>query len=156
MSEQFLHHPEICTSFQQMRGCRMAQAVRSQAGAAGDCLQHSMHRRPGLSLVESSTPTPEQQGRSGSIDGQGRPAVGEPGVECMRGRQTVRCRTFLVALAHHPNDSSIGVHVVDIETAQLPTRTPVAYNSSTTSRSRSAMGSSSAAPDSAASSARVA
>ena len=98
----------------------MAQAVRTEAGTTGDGVEYLVHRRSGLPLIEPSTSTPQQQCGTGSIRGQFGSAADQPVLDRMRCRRTVRCRAFLVALAEHTDQATLGVHVVDVESAQLP------------------------------------
>ena len=75
VTQQFLDDPQICPSFQQMRGKRMAEGVR--ADRSWD------HSRLGVSLQESPDPLPRQSAATaGHEDGlRARLALHEAGTQ---------------------------------------------------------------------------
>ncbi len=60
MAEEFLHDAQICTTFEEMRGRAVPEAVRSDIGCAIDGGHGLMHDRAGLALVDTSTPDTKQ------------------------------------------------------------------------------------------------
>ena len=121
------------------RWVAMTQTVRAEIRCAVDQGQGLVHDPTDDARVDPPAAFADEQCRPGLRGRQRRPWSRKPGLDRPPGwgadRTCAAC-----PLAEHPDHPPIPIKVVDIEPAQLETRIPAAYNSSSTAMSRTPTG----------------
>ena len=143
VTEDLLHGAQVGAAFEQVGRGGVAQPVRPQVGSARQLGQMLVHQPADRSGIDPPTLRAQDQRGTAAGPGQRGPPLPEPRVQRALGRSAERHGPLLVALADHPDHPPVPVDVIDIQTDSSPTRMPVAYSNSSTSRSRSPIGPSS-------------
>src|SRR3954447_2221331 len=99
MAEQLLHGAQVRTAFEQVRGSRVPEAVRTDVRCAGNFGDPAVHDGADCALVDPPTARAQEQCGAGSGYEEPGSSAGQPGVEGPRRGQTEGDRSLLAALS---------------------------------------------------------
>jgi hypothetical protein len=119
MPEHLLHTTQVGAALQKMGGSRMPKTMWREIGRVLDRGDPGVHEPANRSLIDSAASRSEKQGGTTATAHQRWPSVRQPNVQRPLRRRAVRYRPLLPTLAEDPNDPSVPIEIVDVETAQL-------------------------------------
>ena len=117
--QQLLNGAQISAALEQVRGCGVPQAVRTEIGCVLDRCQVLMHQGTNRTLVDATPPPSEKQGRTAIGHYQRGSGSRPPRVQRLLCRRAKGHGPFLRPFAEDPYRASVIVHIVHIEPAQF-------------------------------------
>ena len=111
--------PQVRATFNQMGGRRVPQGVRGDVRGIRHAPHHAMNCLSHCPLIDATTPAAEKEGIGAGRGHEVGPPISEPVIERPLSGRSVRNRSFLGALPHHPHGESTRVEIGLINADQL-------------------------------------